>query len=92
MWLRTLLAGAVAVALSGCSSEPITQTPFQRAAGDAGSIMSAAAYTLEFIQLAEQLDAAVDDLQNACLLPDCDWQGQVQRMREASDALAQAAE
>jgi hypothetical protein len=135
MWLRTLLAGALAVALSGCSSEPITQTPFQRAAGDAASIMSAAAYTLEFIhaepalltveygqasvvnyldqvaatpdelpgltgapdeatvaQLADQLDAAIDDLQNACLLPDCDWQGQVQRMRQASDALAQAAE
>ena len=49
MWMRALAACALAVALSACSSEPITQTPFQRAAGDAASIMSAAAYTIQFV-------------------------------------------
>ena len=133
--LRTLLAGALAVALSGCSSEPITQTPFQRAAADAASVLSAAAYTLEFIHsepprltveygqasvinyldqvtgvpeelpaldgapdetavraLTSQLDAAISDLENACLVPECDWQSQVARMTAVSQVLAQSAE
>jgi hypothetical protein len=135
VWLRTLLAAAVAVALSGCSSEPITQTPFQRVAADAASTLSAAAYTIQFIHdqparltveygqasminylelvaavpeelttlpgapdgaavnnLTTLVQAAIGDLENACLLPDCDWQVQIRRMTDASQALAQAAE
>jgi hypothetical protein len=132
--MRTFVA-AVAVALYGCASGPITQTPFQRAASDAASIMSAAAYTVQFVHddparltvayaqgavvnyldqvattpeelptlegapeqatveaLVDHLTQAIDDLENVCLVPECDWQGQVERMTAASEALAEAAQ
>lgn len=135
MWTRAAAACVIGVVLSGCSSEPITQTPFQRAAGDAGSILSAAAYTIQFAHdqpakltveygqasmvnyldqvatapdelpmlsgapdpasvtaLVDHLNAAITDLRNACLVPDCDWQSQVQELTAASDALIEAAE
>ena len=135
MWIRALAACALAVALSACSSEPITQTPFQRAASDAASIMSAAAYTIQFVHdqppkltveygqaavinyldlvssapdelpilagapdqaevrtLVGLLQTGIADLENACLLPECDWQSQVEELTEASDALEEAAE
>jgi len=53
VWIRGLVASVLAVALNGCSSQPITQTAFQRVAGEAASVMSAAAYTLEFVHSPE---------------------------------------
>jgi hypothetical protein len=44
--VAVLLAG---VNVHGCSGQPITQTAFQRAAGDAASVTSAAAQTLHFV-------------------------------------------
>jgi hypothetical protein len=130
----TGLAAVLVALLSGCgSTQQITETPFEQAAGDAASVMSAAAVTLRFIHaepasmtveyaagsminyadevssvpdelptlsgapdaatvqdLVEVIQPAVDDIESPCLMPDCDWQSQVDDLETARDAILDA--
>jgi hypothetical protein len=121
--------------VSGCSGQPITETPFVRTATEAASLLSAASYTLQYLHqeparltveysagslfnYAELVDpipdelptlegapdtasvqtlvglvsAALADMHEPCLVGECGWQGQVDRLEAAKSALLEAAE
>ena len=128
------VAAALLLTICGCgSTEQITETPFEQAAGDAASIMAAAGETLRFVHaeparmtveygagsmvnyddqvasvpdelptlqgapdqstvqhLVDLLAPAIDDIENPCLTPDCDWQSQADDVDAARDALLEA--
>ena len=130
-----LVLGFLIAAFACACSGPVTDTPFDRAAGAAASLTSAGAETLRAVHaeparltveygqgatfnfhellasipdelphldgapdeatmsnLVALLNAAVADLGNPCLLPDCDWQTQVSDLDAAKQALLDAME
>ena len=129
-WMHAIVASVLVLALSGCVPESFSKTQFQREAGDATSLLSAAAMTIEFAHtgklddryaqssiaqyrdllvkipdpatldgspdtdivgtLQEQLDASRELLADPCLDDDCDWQAQVDALRQASQAFEEA--
>ena len=131
--LGTILA--IAMALVGCSTESITETPFARTATEAASLLSAGSYTLQYVHseparytveygaasmfnfaelvqpipdelptlegapdsatvqnLVDLVSEALADMQQPCLVGECGWQAQVDRIEAAKSALLEAAE